>query len=99
MTIKVNGKGRTLFLTQRGIWTLFAVFVIALTISAAVGTTAVQASGSCTSDECASARVYADTRCGNLGLMVTAFVCPVPSQTDDFFFQCGSGVFSHQEKD
>jgi len=85
MKIKVGGIGRTLFLTQRGIWTLCAVFVATLAICALVGTEPVRASGACTQQQCTQAYGIANAICSHHGGFFEPFPfeCPVLGEEDD----------------
>ena len=78
--------------TKRGFqtWTLFGVVLAALMCSAVVGTQSVRADGACTAAQCQQAANLADSVCFyHFGLV--GVLCPVPGETDDFYFECNDG--------
>ncbi len=81
---------------KRRIWTLL-VLLVALISSAVVGTQPVRASSACTSSQCSLARSWASIQgcSGHSGL--AAFLCPIPQENDDFYFQCGDGFSGIQD--
>jgi hypothetical protein len=85
MTIQVVRKGR---MSNKGfqIWTFFGVVLAALICSAVVGTQSVRAEGSCTAQQCTTARGFAVSTCGG---QVQYFLCPLSgSDPNDFVFKC-----------